>query len=47
LTTKDSLFENLIVYCEQRKIDVFTLVPVTFNLQFDSLFAAHELEKFL
>lgn len=47
LTTKDALFENLLIHCEQRKIDVFKFVPVTFCLQFDSLYAAHELEKFI
>lgn len=47
LTTKDRLFENLVALCEQRKLDVFKIVPITFMLQFDSCFVSNELEKFL
>jgi hypothetical protein len=41
------LFENLVVYCETKKLDVFKIVPLTFTLQFDSMFVSNELEKFV
>jgi hypothetical protein len=47
LTTKDRLFENLVMLCEQRKIDVFKIVPITFMIQFDSAQSSFELEKFI
>lgn len=33
--------------CEQRKIDVFKIVPITFMIQFDSPQSSYELEKFI
>jgi hypothetical protein len=41
------LFENLLFFCETKKLDVFKIVPVTFTLQFDSVFVSSELEKFI
>jgi hypothetical protein len=41
------LFENLVVFCETKKLDVFKIVPLTFTLQFDSMFVSNELEKFI
>ena len=36
LTTKDLLFENVALLCELRKIDVFTVLPVTFTLKLEN-----------
>jgi hypothetical protein len=35
LTTKDNLIRNLQVYCETRKMEVFTITPITFIIDFD------------
>jgi len=40
------LFENLVVFCETKKLNVFKIVPLTFILQFDTMFVSNELEKF-
>jgi hypothetical protein len=38
ITTKDQLFENVALYCEQRKLNVFETLPLTFTLSLDSAF---------
>ena len=36
LTTKDLLFENMAQHCELRKIDVFSVLPLTFTLKLEN-----------
>jgi len=46
LTTKDKLFENVVSLCEARKLNAFSVIPVTFVLQLDSVYFSSEIEKF-
>ena len=46
LTTKDKLFENVVAHCEARKINAFSVLPVTFVLSLDSHYFSSEIEKF-
>lgn len=41
------MFVNLLIHCENKKINVFDYVPVTFLLEVDSANYATELEKFV
>lgn len=47
VSTKHQLFENLTAYCENKRLDVFRYMPVTFTMQTDSLYCPHEFEKFV
>ena len=47
LTTKHQLFESMAVWCEQKRLNVFDFVPVTFTLQMDNQYCCQELDKFL
>jgi len=47
LTTKHLLFENIASICEQRRINVFEFLPITFTLQTDSVFCPTEFEKYI
>jgi len=46
ITTKDKLFESMFAFCEEKKMDVFKYLPITFVLQTDSSFFTQEIEKF-
>jgi hypothetical protein len=41
------MFRNLYNYCEQKKINVFDYVPLTFILEVDSANSAQDFERFL
>jgi hypothetical protein len=47
LTTKDNLIRNLQLYCETRKIEVFTVTPVTFIIDFDDEYCEYNMKQFL
>jgi hypothetical protein len=40
------MFKNLLLYCENKKINVFDFVPITFLIEVDSQNYANEIEKF-
>lgn len=40
------MFKNLVSYCENKKVNAFEYVPLTFLLEVDSGNYAYELEKF-
>lgn len=47
ITTKHQLFENMAVWCELKKINVFKILPITFTLQMENINCAVEMDKFL
>jgi len=47
ITTKDNLVRNLQIYCETKKIEVFTITPITFIIDFDDEYCDYNIRQFL
>ena len=47
LTTKDNLIRNLQLYCETKKMEIFTLTPVTFIIDFDDQYCEYSMKQFM
>ena len=47
ISTKDSLVRNLQLYCETKKIELFSITPLTFVLDFDDEYCDYNLKQFL
>jgi len=46
LSTKDGLFNSMVRYCEQNKLDVFQYLPIQFVFDFGSKNMTKEIERF-
>lgn len=47
VTTKNGLIRNLQIYCESRKVELFSLTPITFLIDFDDEYCEYNLKQFL
>ena len=47
ISTKHHLYENVALYCENRRQNVFDILPLTFVLQVDDCNCPVEFDKFL
>ena len=47
ITTKDCLIKNLQIYCETKKMEVFTITPITFIIDFDDEYCDYNIKQFL
>jgi len=47
ISTKDRLISNLQIYCETNRIELFTLTPITFIIDFDDEYCEYNLKQFL
>jgi hypothetical protein len=47
ICTKDSLVRNLQLYCETKKIEVFSITPITFIVDFDDEYCEYNMKQFL
>lgn len=47
ISTKDNLVRNLQIYCETKKMEIFTVTPVTFIIDFDDEYCEYNIKQFL
>ena len=47
ISTKDNLIRNLQLFCETRKIEIFTVTPITFIVDFDDEYCEYNMKQFL
>ena len=47
ISTKDQLIRNLQIYCETKKMEVFSITPITFIIDFDDEYCEYNIKQFL
>jgi hypothetical protein len=47
ISTKDNLIRNLQIYCETKKMEIFTITPITFIIDFDDEYCEYNVKQFL